>query len=371
MLAKKSVQMAKLLKDLYNKEYLSIVICEIQKVYKKFDDKAFFIDIFDKFWEQKELKQRMRHISTCMGLYLPFKYEKNINILKQVFPNISTKYNLENIIFQDFVEVYGLDNFSVSMEALEVFTHNSTSEFAIRQFILKYPQQTMAQMLIWAKSESFHVRRLASEGSRPRLPWAIVLTKFKENPTQIIEILELLKDDESKYVRKSVANSLNDISKDNPIIFKKLVKEWLHVEPKRKALVKHACRTLLKAGDSEVLELFGFTSPNSIHVENFEYSMEVKQDGDLNFSFLIKSDKVLGKLRLEYKIYFLRANKTYGEKVFKISEFTSTCREKQVNKKHSFKKISTRKYYFGIQKISILINGVEFLKKEFLFSTHC
>ena len=358
--------MAKLLKDLYNKEYLDIVICEIQKVYKEFDDKSFLSSIFDKSWKEKELKQRMRHISTYMGLFLPFTYEKNIELLKQVFMKISIKYSLENIIFQDFVEVYGLDDFAISMEALEIFTEGSTSEFAIRQFILKYPQWTMAQIFKWTESNSLHVRRLASEGSRPRLPWAIALTEFKKNPKEVLKILEILKDDESEYVRKSVANSLNDISKDNPIIVKKLAKEWLHVEPKRKALLKHGCRTLLKAGDIEVLELFGFTKPDALHVDSFECSSEVKKESNLEFSFIIKSDKDFGKLRLEYKINFLRANGTYGFKVFKISEFSSTCREKKINKKHSFKTISTRKYYYGLQKISIIINGVIFKSKQFI-----
>ena len=362
--------MAKLLKDLYNKDYLRVVINEIKKVYKEFDEKAFLNVVFDKSWEEKELKQRMRHISTSIGIYLPFGYEKSIEILQKVFKKVPRKYNMENFIFQDFVEVYGLDEFEVSMKALEIFTEGSSSEFAIRQFILKYPQQTMAQMLKWTKSNSLHVRRLASEGSRSRLPWAIALNEFKKDPKEVLKILESLKDDESPYVRKSVANSLNDISKDNPDVIKKLVKEWLHVEPKRKALLKHGCRTLLKAGDSEVLELFGFTKPDSLHVEQFKYTQEVQKEGVLEFSFFLKSDDSLGKLRVEYKLYFLRANKTYGEKVFKISEFSSTCREKKINKKHSFKTISTRKYYDGIQKISLIINGVEFLTKEFLFGNH-
>ena len=358
--------MAKLLKDLYNKEYLSVVICEIQKVYIEFDDKAFLNTIFDETWELQELKQRMRHISTCMGLFLPFGYEKNIEILKEVFKNMPTKYSMENFIFQDFVEVYGLNEFDISMKALEIFTEGSSSEFAIRQFILKYPKQTMIQIQKWTKSNSLHVRRLASEGSRPSLPWAIALNEFKNNPKEVIEILESLKDDESVYVRKSVSNSLNDISKDNPQLLKKLAKEWLHVEPKRKALLKHGCRTLLKAGDTEVLELFGFKKTNALHVEQFKCSNEVEKEADLEFSFVLKSKNNLGKLRLEYKLYFLRANKTYGEKVFKISEFNSRCKNKKINKKHSFKTISTRKYYTGIQKISIIINGVDFLEKEFI-----
>ena len=272
------------------------------------------------------------------------------------------------MIFQDFVEFHGLNDFKTSMSALEVFTEGSSSEFAVRQFILKYPQETMIQMKKWAMSDSLHVRRLSSEGSRARLPWAIALNEFKSNPREVIEILELLKDDESAYVRKSVANSLNDISKDNPILVKNIAKQWLHVDKNRDALVKHGCRTLLKAGDKELLELFGFSKPSSLHVEKFECSNEVKIGEYLEFSFLISSSEPLGKLRLEYKLHFLRANGTYGEKVFKISEFSSTCRDKSINKKHSFKTISTRKYYDGVQKIQIIINGVVFNNAEFILS---
>lgn len=360
--------MAKLLKDLYNYNYIHTIALEIKKVYVDFDIENFTLEVFNNDFELKELKQRMRHISTCIGIFLPFSYKKSIIILKKVFPKISTQYSLENMIFQDFVELHGVDDFETSMSALEVFTQGSSSEFAIRVFILKYPKKAMLKMKEWAFSDSLDIRRLASEGCRSRLPWAIALNKFKINPSEVIEILELLKNDESAYVRKSVANSLNDISKDNPDTVKKLVKQWLHVEPKQRGLLKHACRTLLKAGDTETLELFGFSKPNALHVENFECLSEVKIGEYLEFSFLLKSDKILGKLRLEYKLSFLRANATYGEKVFKISEFSSTCRDKHINKKHSFKTISTRKYYKGIQKISIIINGKIFASKEFILA---
>ncbi|MDZ7819313.1 MAG: DNA alkylation repair protein [Aliarcobacter sp.] len=131
------------------------------------------------------------------------------------------------MVFQDFVEVFGLDDFDESMKALEVFTQDSSSEFAIRQFILKYENETMNQMKLWAKSPNEHLRRLSSEGCRPRLPWAIALPKFKQNPEKPLEIIELLKNDKSLYVQKSVANNLNDISKDNPQIVIDFVKQNL------------------------------------------------------------------------------------------------------------------------------------------------
>ena len=366
MLSKKSVNLAKLLKELYNQDYINNLSLEIQKEYASFDVNQFCLHIFDDKWETKELKQRMRHISTSIGLFLVENYEKSINILKKVFLRIDTKFALENMIFQDFVEVYGLDKFEVSMDALESFTIGSSSEFAIRQFILKYPKETMKQMLLWTKSSNEHVRRLASEGCRSRLPWAIALDDFKYNPSQVLEILEVLKDDESPYVRKSVANSLNDISKDNPNILKSIVKEWIGKNTQRDALLKHASRTLLKSSDKDILELFGFKGSEHLHVEQFRCMSIVKLGSDLEFSFIISSDKDIGKLRLEYKLWFLRKNGTYGEKVFKISESNIKSKNKKFTKKHSFKTISTRKYYKGVQKLSIVLNGVSFQTFEFM-----
>ena len=229
-------------------------------------------------------------------------------------------YGLENMVFQDFVEVYGRDSFEISMMALEHFTIGSSSEFAIRQFILRYEDRTMKQILLWAESENEHIRQLASEGCRPRLPWAIALPVFKSDPTPVLEILECLKDDSSPYVRKSVANNLNDISKDNPLLVKKLTKEWIGVDTKRDALLKHGCRTLLKASDSEVLSLFSFTKPEHISLKNFTHTQNVKMGEALEFSFELCSSDNLGKLRIEFAIGFLRKNGKHNQKVFKISE---------------------------------------------------
>jgi 3-methyladenine DNA glycosylase AlkC len=357
--------MAKLLKDLYNREYIKIVSTQIKKVYPDFDSKKFETDVFNSEFNKKELKQRMRHISTLLGDSLPFSYKNSIDILIKVFKNISPNFSLQNIIFQDFVEVYGLQDFHTSMSALEVFTVGSTSEFAIREFIIKYHEDTMKQMRKWALSKNEHVRRLSSEGCRPRLPWSIALTKFKSDPSEVIKILELLKSDESAYVRKSVANSLNDISKDNPDIFKTIVSSWIGKSKKTDALLKHGCRTHLKKGDTFILNIFGYTNRNDIKVYKFKYSDVVHLGGYLEFSFLLKSAKSLSKIRVEYMLEFLRSNKTYSKKVFKICEGDYTCSSKSLTKKHSFKTISTRKYYAGLQKISIIVNGKVLAKGEF------
>ncbi len=357
--------MAPLLKDLYNEEYIELLCKNISLEYSSFQQTSFKVAIFNVDFKDYELKERMRHISTTLGEFLPKEYSKAIDILKLIFTNFNHKYGLENMVFQDFVEVFGLDSFDTSMKALEVFTHKCSSEFAIRQFILKYEEKTMAQMCIWATREDEHLRRLSSEGCRPRLPWAIALPAFKSNPASVLKVLDFLKDDISPYVRKSVANNLNDISKDNPELVKGLTKKWLGFSKERDALLKHGCRTLLKASDSEVLALFGFTKPSRITLENFTYTHNVRMGEEVEFSFDIISPVELKKLRIEFVMGFLRKNNQHNKKVFKIAEGTYKDMTKAVSKTYSFRPISTRVYYKGEQKLSILINGVVFKEVTF------
>ena len=258
--------MATLLKNLYSKEFIEKLSINLQDRYKNFKKDEFKKAIFINSWEGFELKQRMRHISKTLGVFLPFSYKEQIDILIEVKQDFKA---LEAMIFQDFVEVFGLDDFEISMKALELFTIDSSSEFAIRQFIIKYEDKTINQMKIWAKSKNEHIRRLASEGSRPRLPWAVALPNFKKNPKKVFEIIELLKNDSSKYVQKSVANNLNDISKDNPKMVVEFVKKNLNISKSLDWICKHGSRTLLKTGDKEVLNLFNFDKSHHINLTNF------------------------------------------------------------------------------------------------------
>lgn len=355
--------MAKQLKNVYTKSYINKLALKIKKYYKKFNKKSFINSIFDNSWEELELKQRMRHIAINLNKYLPFSYEKQLEILEPVSRDFSS---FDAMFFQDFVEVFGLDDFENSMKALKIFTIDSSSEFAIRQFILKYENKTMDQMQDWTKSESEDLRRLSSEGCRPRLPWAISLPRFKENPTKVLGIIESLKNDESFYVRKSVANNLNDISKDNPYIVKQFVKNNLGKTKELDWICKHASRTLLKKGDKQILELFNFNKSFHIKLKDFQYNSIVKVNESLNFSFELISKENIGNVRVEYAIDYLKSNKTHNKKVFMISQNEIKSFSKKFVKKQSFRDMSTRKHYLGKHFISILINGDEIIKKEFL-----
>ena len=360
--------MAEQLKNLYSKEFIEKLANKLFLSYADFEKENFINSIFDSSWENLELKQRMRHIALILHKFLPFSYDKQLEILKKIKEDFT---GLEAMVFQDFVEVFGLNDFSNSMKALEVFTINSSSEFAIRQFILKYENETMNQMKLWAKSPNEHLRRLASEGCRPRLPWAIALPKFKQNPAKALEIIELLKNDKCLYVQKSVANNLNDISKDNPQIVIDFVKQNIGKTKELDWICKHGSRTLLKKGNIEILSFFNFDKSHHINLTNFCYDKTILLNDDFNFSFEINSDETIGNIRIEYVIYYLKSNNIHNKKVFMISQNEIKSNKKRFEKKQSFKNMTTRKHYLGKHFIAILINGVEVLKEEFYLNDTC
>jgi len=269
------------------------------------------------------------------------------------------------------VECYGLHDFATSMPALEHFTKYSSSEFAVRTFILQDEKRMMKQMLHWANSDNHHVRRLATEGCRPRLPWAISLPAFKNNPEPVLTILKTLMKDNSEYVRRSVANNLNDISKDNPETVLRWSEKWLGDTKETDWIIKHACRSLLKQGNTQALSLFGFSDSKHIKLGLFKVQPKVTLGEKLHFSFLLKSQRPqpghngIGKCRIEFAIDFMKANNKQSRKVFKISEGEYFEKEKQVSKVFSFKKISTRKYYAGKHRLTIIVNGVDQTSKPF------
>jgi 3-methyladenine DNA glycosylase AlkC len=357
-----------LLKNLYNKEFIHTLCHQISVVYHPFQSELFTQNIFDQQWEEKELKTRMKHISQVLHIFLPQDYSDAIQILKKASVNFS---GLEHMVFPTYVELYGLENYHDSISALELFTQFSSSEFAVRVFIIKYPSKMMLQMEKWAESDNHHVRRLASEGCRPRLPWARSLVDFKNNPLPVLAILKKLKNDQSDYVRRSVANNLNDISKDNPQIVLDIAKKWIGHNPETDWVVKHACRSLLKLANTEVLTLFGFCNPSHISMTEFIIQQSVNFGGTVDFSFTLQTkEQKLGKLRIEYAIDFVKKNNKLARKIFIISESNNIINTKTISKQFSFKPISTRKYYPGKHGFAVIVNGVELVQSIFELNNH-
>ena len=359
------------LKEVYDIEFLLNLADVVCKADKKFNKQEFIKKFPQDIWAKKELKQRMRAISIALEESLsPKGFLQKLSILKQVAPIIPDHRfsGLTLIIFPDFIEVFGLDHFDESMKALEFFTEFGSSEFAVRQFIKLDQRRALDFFEKWSKSKNHHIRRLASEGCRPRLPWGVALQELKKDPSDILPILEVLKNDESEYVRRSVANNLNDISKDNPQVVLDLLKRWKR-EGVQEKLIKHALRTLLKKGDKSALKLIGIDCnilSENILIENFSLQKEsVKISQEIIFDFTLRNHMPKSKIRLEYAVYFLKKNGLHGKKLFQI---TTKNFEKGVfsfSKKHSFRDLSIRKHNVGRHMISLIVNGFEFQKLQF------
>jgi len=246
----------KKLKYWFDKALAEMLADKIKIVQMDFKSKAFVKAVAVQV-DNLELKDRVELIADELHLHLGKSYTKNLKVLMQI---LGPENEEETGMFTNFywimpiakyVEKYGLDNFSLSIKAIEAITKRNTGEYTIRPFIKKYPEKTLAVMLKWSKDENKHVRRLSSEGLRPRLPWAKKLDLFIQNPKPIIPILSNLKDDPSKYVQKSVANCINDILKDNEPIGKALIEKWNKPNCSKacKWIIKHALRNLLKKED--------------------------------------------------------------------------------------------------------------------------
>jgi 3-methyladenine DNA glycosylase AlkC len=311
----------------------------------------------------------MRHISIVLHSQLPQDFRAALQILRQALPAISDQ-GFVKIVFPDYAEVYGLDDWEASMPALEEFTQQMSAEFAIRPFIVRYPERTMTQMLTWAHHPNAEVRRLASEGCRPRLPWGIRLTALQADPAPILPILELLKDDESESVRRSVSNNLNDIAKDHPGLVLDVLRRWQsHDTPEIRKITSHALRTLVKQGNPEALALLGHSAEAALAVHNLAVEPPaVAVGGTVTLSFDVESlSNQPQDLIIDYVVYHKKADGQLSPKVFKLTKRTiGPGKVLRVTKRHSFAPVTTRTYYAGEHAIEPKVNGQSFGRVMFL-----
>ncbi|WP_222984263.1 DNA alkylation repair protein [Flagellimonas meishanensis] len=242
----------KQLKLWFDKELAELLADKLLANKVDFDKTSFVHEIENKV-EGLELKDRIECIADALKIYLPGHYDTAISQLMEV---LGPENDKETGMFKQYywvmpiakyVEKYGFENLQTSMKAIYEITKRNTGEYAIRPFLKAYPHETLKTMYAWSKDGNKHVRRLSSEGVRPRLPWAQKLDQFIENPIPILPILENLKDDNSRYVQKSVANCINDILKDNETLGKELIEGWVpRSSQNRNWIIKHALRNLLK-----------------------------------------------------------------------------------------------------------------------------
>ncbi len=366
-------------KNFFNITVIRGIARHFKKQWPKFNAKAFESAAANNL-EALELKARSQQITEAMIQYLPGDFEKAGKIM---LASLGTRLNAdlsagtinkEGIAgwgvmpMADYVGLCGHDHFELSMALLKEMTKYFSSEFAIRFFLLASPTETLAVLKVWATDDNHHVRRLVSEGSRPRLPWAMKLPLFIENPSPVIELLNRLKDDDEEYIRRSVANNLNDIAKDHPDVVADIAEQWMKDASKeRKKLVRHACRTLIKKGHKKTLRVLGYSAPK-IQQANIEIlTPKVKFGGALQFTLSISSKSRRDQaLMIDYIIHHQKANGSTSPKVFKWRATSLLAKQTlMTTKKHSIKKITTRVYYPGVHAVEVVVNGVSVAKADF------
>ncbi|TLX76405.1 DNA alkylation repair protein [Labilibacter sediminis] len=363
--------MAEALKNMFNKEFIEHLSTIIEDLIDGFNKESFVKGVFNHHWHSLELKERMQHISMVISKQLPKKYKEAVDIILSLTDKAeehSSEMSFVYMFLPNFIEQFGINHLDISIKAMERITQFTSCEFAVRPFIIKYPEQMMEQMLKWSIHPHQNIRRFSSEGCRSRLPWAMALPELKKDPSPILPILENLKDDESEFVRKSVANNLNDISKDHPDLVLELGKRWMGKSKNTDWIVKHAFRTLLKQGNSKALAMFGYGNLEHISIDDFKLVTPQISFGDhLSFSFKVNNkadEEVL--IRLEYAIYYQKANGSLSKKVYKISEKNYTANSQTaLIRKQAFKPISTRKFHEGLHQVSLIVNGKELDKSDF------
>lgn len=347
--------MAEQLKLMYSKQLVADIAELLQKHSHGFKSDDFKNAVLDENWGNRELKDRSQFLATQMNLFLPVDYEQQLTILSHVAPHFS---GYVGTVFPNFIELFGLENEKASLDAIKKFTSYSTSEFAIRPFLKQNPK-IIEDLYDWSKDPNFHVRRLASEGCRPLLPWGMKLQQFIDDPTPVLPILKHLRNDSEDYVYRSVANNLNDISKNQPELVLELTKNWVSENKTTHWVSKHALRTLLKKGNQSAMSYFGFGSVASFEITHFELidqSIPIGKSTLFELSAINRGNPA--KFRIEYAVGYIRKNGRHNEKVFHIKEvYLKAVETIQLKKEIAFKELSTRKHYPGEHYIKLIING--------------
>lgn len=350
-------QPAPALKEIFNPERLKHIATEMTAVYPEFNANA-FLTMANQGLGDLSIMQRMARVSECLHAVLPLNYAASLKLLRALAPRLNSGF--VSISLPHYVATYGDHAFDQSMDALKYFTTFGSAEFAIRYFLRSELERTLAVMHDWSLDENEHVRRLASEGCRPRLPWSFRLEQIQADPTLAAAILDNLKADTSLYVRKSVANHLNDITKDHPDWVLDLIEAW-SLENKHTAwIAKHALRSLIKQGNQRALAIIGASGKPEVEISDVKVEPAVIGLGEkISLSFKVKST-VEGSQRLviDYAIDYVKANGSTSSKVFKLKALTLPGKSVEfIARGQHIKELTTRKHYAGRHAVHILVNG--------------
>jgi 3-methyladenine DNA glycosylase AlkC len=360
--------MAESLKTFFSPALVRRLADEILRVHPRFSLRAFVKDASAGL-DELELLDRGKHIAAALARHLPATYPDAIEVLlRSLGPEHATDelvgvgmapfFYLPHVLF---VAERGLHHFDLSMRAQYELTKRFSAESSIRPYIAQDPERTFAVLGAWAHDRNAHVRRLVSEGTRLRLPWAMRVTWLDRNPARVIALLDLLKDDPTTLVRRSVANNLNDLGKVHPGLLIETCALWLHAaSPERRALVEHALRSAVKRGEPGVLRLLGFGRKPAVALEDVRFQpRRVAIGGHVAMSFTLRSTgKTTQDLLIDLAVHFVKARGNRSPKVFKLKRVALPARGRvDLATKISLAVHTTRKPHPGRHPVFVLVNG--------------
>lgn len=365
-------------KNKFSPELVKCLALHFDRHVDGFDCKSFEAEIMADLGDL-ELKQRARLIADVAQRHLPTDLDACFSILENVL-HPGTEEGIDRISDENgicgwgvmplgmIVSDRGLGDYDKSFALLKQMTKRATAEFDVRPFLVADQERALAIMTPWVKDKNVHVRRLVSEGTRPRLPWGMRLPRLTDDPAPVLPLLEALKDDSKEYVRRSVANHLNDIAKDHPDLVAGIAARWLQAPSvQRQRLVRHACRSLIKQGHEPTLAAFGLNPPAIRTPDVSLQSAEITFGQGISFfANLTSSSGQAQDLVIDYAMHFRKANGTLSPKVFKWTKVSLAPGETiSLSKTHAVKPVTTRVHYPGTQAVGLRINGQDFGYAEF------
>jgi len=368
------------MKEVFNVEGIKLVAEHLAQHAHSFEHDKFLSIATDDI-DNRELKDRANQICVALKATLSKDYLTALDVMMSSLQPVVDNADLQMVTtdqsgvagwmilpYSQFVGELGGQHLNESLLAMKVMTQLFSSEFGIRYLLLSHQSETLNILSQWLNDPCRHVRRLISEGTRPLLPWAMQLPELKSSPDLVLPLLTHLRDDESEYVRRSVANHLNDISKNHPEWVANVVAEWYQTsDQNRLRLLKHASRTLIKQGHRSVLAVFGFhdVSALSVVLKLDKARLNLGESVMLQLS-LENQSEVKHNLMIDYVVYHQKANGKLTPKVFKWKSIGLEPGQKtKLEKRHTIKPITTRKYYAGEHKVAIQINGQQFDAESF------
>lgn len=361
--------MAPALKDILGPDAVRALATALHRVHPSLRTKEFTKDGLAGL-ESLELKARASHLGDVLAKHLPQDREHALRILvaslgpEEGNTDAFGREPLRYMVHVAFVGTHCLEVFEPAMRAQEAITKRFTAEWCIRPFLVRHPHETYAQLLVWAKDRNVHLRRLASEGCRPRLPWAARLPAFQKDPAPVLALLELLKDDPERYVQRSVANNLNDIAKDHPDRIAALCQAWSRDAPPGRAwIVNHALRVLVKAGHQGALDVLGVgAKPSVTFTATRILPRQARIGGRVELmGTLTSTSKKPQELVVDWCVAFVKANGSTRDKVFKLKRVSLPAgAQVELRTALALVQLSTRTHHPGRHVVTLLVNGERF-----------